>query len=638
MARQLTTAALLYAIVAATAVIYWPGIGGSFLLDDQPNLPSLEIVAAGVDRTTLTHYLMEDGAHPGRPITRLSFLFNADDWPGRPERFKYVNLMLHLANGLLLAWFCLLAATLSGNTRAEAAKIATATAALWLLNPLNVSTVLYVIQRATELTALFTLAGLVLYLHGRALAPARPRAGLAWMSAGAVVGTVLATLSKENGILFPLYVAAAEYTVFRAVPRPVKWGVWGALFLLPPIVFVVLWHVVHFHELVQGYSFREFTLGERLLTEPRVLLDYLVKTLIPNRAGTGVFHDDFAVSRGVWSPPSTALAIVVLGLLLGLALWLRRRAAVASFAILWFFAGHSLEAGPIPLELYFEHRNYLPMAGPLFALCYYALTMRSRARRVAAAAVAMLALVAGLVTWTNTRIWGVPLLAAVTWEEEHPTSVRALQYAADAWLRIHRFDEVRERLRRIQEIHPRHASSAIQLVFVDCLDNPASRTIPVDALIEHLASAQHDFAVLPSLDVLVGSVRSGRCTGISQRDLIRITDAVIENPRMRYDRKETSLLLTVKSNLLNRLGETEQAAQTLRASFDMHPSVRTAVLESIAWARIDRYREALAALDRADTLRSQSRTAWLTERGDLERWRQHLMERMAENNNGATTR
>ena len=97
-----------------------------------------------------------------------------------------------------------------------------------------------------------------------------------------------------------------------------------------------------------------------VLTEPRVLLDYLRLLLVPRVLSNGVYNDDYA-----WSTGLAASGVDAAG-----ACWRDRRAGRRRLRHggarrrwqppLFFFAGHLLESTTIPLELYFEHRNYLP--------------------------------------------------------------------------------------------------------------------------------------------------------------------------------------------------------------------------------------------------------------------------------------
>jgi tetratricopeptide (TPR) repeat protein len=53
-----------------------------------------------------------------------------------------------------------------------------------------------------------------------------------------------------------------------------------------------------------------------------------------------------------------------------MALIWRKKHPVFSLGLLWFFAGHLMESTVIPLEIAYEHRNYLPMLGVLLAIVH----------------------------------------------------------------------------------------------------------------------------------------------------------------------------------------------------------------------------------------------------------------------------
>ena len=357
-----------------------PGCPSGFILDDFPNLRSLKSGAPLPDAERILQFVLGGGSGPtGRPVALASFLIDDTAWPSEPGRFKRTNILFHLLNGALLCWCAVLALRRpDGHDSLLVALTAAAAAGIWLLHPFNVSTVLYVIQRMTLLSATFVLTGLIFYLKGRAMLRARPVHGYALMTTGIVVCGGLGVLSKENAALLPLLVLVTEYTLVRGreLPLPDRgFRVWQSVFLILPVAALAVWHVVKFPSFMSGYRSRPFDLAERLLTESRVLLDYLGYAFVPRRAGTGLFHDDFVISRGLFDPPETAVSVFVVFGLLGLGVLLAKRRPVLAFAILWFFAGHSLEAGIAPLELYFEHRNYLPLAGPILAFAYYGLRL-----------------------------------------------------------------------------------------------------------------------------------------------------------------------------------------------------------------------------------------------------------------------
>src|SRR5690348_16054328 len=193
------------AALILACVVYHPGLRGVFLFDDFANLPSLGAWGPVDNWPAFWRYITSGINDPiGRPLSLLSFLIDAHNWPADPNPFKRTSLILHLLNGVLLALLLRrLGRTLYGPSR-RTDVAAVFGAALWLLHPLFVSTTLYVVQREAMLAATFVLLGLIGWCHGRELA-ARGRTAGAWLAATSiVVGTALAMASKANGILLPL--------------------------------------------------------------------------------------------------------------------------------------------------------------------------------------------------------------------------------------------------------------------------------------------------------------------------------------------------------------------------------------------------------------------------------------------------
>jgi len=140
-----------------TWLAYVRGLGGGFILDDYQNLKTLGDLGQSPGWRELTEFALSDVSGPlRRPISLLSFALQHAAWPGNPTAFKTVNLVLHvLTGGALLMLFRQLAllSELDGNKALACALVA---AALWLLAPLQASTVLYTVQRMTQLSALFS--------------------------------------------------------------------------------------------------------------------------------------------------------------------------------------------------------------------------------------------------------------------------------------------------------------------------------------------------------------------------------------------------------------------------------------------------------------------------------------------------
>jgi protein O-mannosyl-transferase len=419
-------AALLIGLLLIGWFVYEPGLSGGFLFDDYPNLEKLGTFGGITNPENLYSYLKGGSAGPtGRPISLLSFLINDNAWPSDPAGFKYTNVLIHLLIGLLVVWTSYRLLVQIGRTEADATLIALLAAGIWLLHPYFVSTTLYVVQRMTQLAALFAMAGIVGYLHGRSLLPKRPVAGLVWMTLSLALGTVLATLSKENGALLPVLVLVMEWSLARhwVSIGPPRW--WRILFLWLPTA-TILAYLGRPLLGERSLPIRPFTLDERLLTQPRIVWEYLEHLFIPRIQGRGLYQDGYEFSTGVLQPWTTLAAILGLIALLAVAVWARRRYPLVALALLLFLAGHLMESTTMGLELYFEHRNYLPAVFLFLPLAAGIVALRHRLRHVIWVAVLITPiLVTAATTYHRAALWGdTPLLMSV-WAHNSPNSPRA---------------------------------------------------------------------------------------------------------------------------------------------------------------------------------------------------------------------
>ncbi|MHB8743876.1 MAG: hypothetical protein ACYC9L_12200 [Sulfuricaulis sp.] len=368
-----------------------------------------------------------------RPLSMLSFALNYYFTGDHPFFFKLTNLLIHLLNGccvFVLTRLLLRAndGSVYGNARLHWASLAVA--ALWLLHPLNLTSVLYIVQRMNSLAALFTFCALVVYCWARfRLIKGRP--AIAYLLTGVGVFGVLALLCKENGVLLPLYMLVIEITFFRF--RTANPG--SRLFLITAFLLTVVLPglavmttlLLRPQLILNGYELRDFTWIERLLTEARVLWYYLRLLVLPNPAELGLYHDDFALSHDLLHPFSTLFAVGGLVLLLGAGIASLRRQPVLAFGILWFLAGHLLESTLIPLELVYEHRNYLPGYGILFTLIYYLTQphLYPATRRIRALGIVLLLGLFTTITALRADQWRNLIKQSVIEAAHHPLSSRA---------------------------------------------------------------------------------------------------------------------------------------------------------------------------------------------------------------------
>lgn len=378
-----------------TTAVYWQGLYGSWLFDDYPNIVDnhdLQIAdarLASIARAALS----SPSSEFKRPLASLSFATNYLISGLDPFSWKLTNLAIHLLNGLLvflLSRHLLLAVEarpLSNGhpTRGEPPKqehdaartgiVAALIAAGWMLMPINLTGVLYVVQRMESLANLFVLLGLLGYVVGRQGMLAGRR-GLWLCVISIVLGTATGVLAKETAIMLPLYAFLIECLVFRFAAgrvgevrtgghRGLQWLF--ALVLALPLVVGLAWLMPGVLK-ASAWATRDFTLGSRLLSEARIVSDYVVWTLLPTPGALSFYHDDFRISTGVFHPWTTLTSIAFLAALAAFAWMQRRRRTLVALGLALYLGCHLLTGSILPLELVYEHRNYFASFGLLLAV------------------------------------------------------------------------------------------------------------------------------------------------------------------------------------------------------------------------------------------------------------------------------
>lgn len=462
--------------------VYWPGLAGGFFFDDGPSI----LQAPGVQMrefswNALAQAWSSGGAGPtGRPVAQLSFALNHFFSGFDPWAFKLGNLLIHALCGVVI--YALLRELLTGVRLAKALPevrwMALAGAAVWALHPLQLLPVLHVVQRMTSLSALFLL--LAFWLHIVARRGTGKTAGVCMLVAWALAWP-LSILSKETGLLLPVFVVAWELllrrdqvgrldTFARLYVAAMGLAVLGLLLYLASGGAQWLW---------AGYEFRPFDVIQRLLSEARVLWFYVGLAALPRWSALGLYHDDIVVSSAWFEPWTTVPAVLGWIAVLWLIWFLRRRQPLAAFGLAWFLAGHLLESTVLPLELVHEHRNYLPLLGLLVALLG-GLNELAQRDKLSPRVLAVLGLVAVLgcavLTAARSHQYGDELRRTLAEVQHHPNSARAqhslgavlaeLPAAAQAGSMVHGM--AREHLDRATVLDPNFKMALLDLLGLGC--------------------------------------------------------------------------------------------------------------------------------------------------------------------------
>jgi tetratricopeptide (TPR) repeat protein len=461
-------AGALLVVCAAGIWAYAGSLDAPFALDDQYNITNnprirLESLDAGALRDAAFGNRLE------RPVAYLSFAANYALGGYDPFGWHLFNVGLHLLNGALVYWLAwrLLGLAHRGSRASERGEPvlwlgAALGAAVFVALPVQTQAVTYVVQRMTSLATAFTLLALLLWLEGRL----RRGAARTALWAGAPLCWILGLGSKEIAATAPALALGIEFFFLRDLDRawlrrqlPI-----GAALLLAGLMLMLVFVGPEPWRLLHVYESRDFSLGERLLTELRVVSFYVSLLLWPAPWRLNIAHD-FPISHSLLDPPSTLVAGLFLSGLLVLALLLARRERVVSFGILWFFANLVLESTVFPLELAFEHRIYLPSVG--FALIVAELASRGFARRPRLVAVLGCALLGGLVWGTQARnaIWSDEVTFWSDAAAKSPEFPRTHNNLGVAYMRAGRYEEAAREFRATLRLDPKHRLARMNLGF-----------------------------------------------------------------------------------------------------------------------------------------------------------------------------
>lgn len=573
--RSLLSKLMLAAALAVTAVAYWPGLSGAWLFDDYPNI--VENTGLQLHHFSIPSLVEAALSSPAsefkRPLVSLSFALNYLAAGLDPYWMKLTNLVIHLLNGLLVY---ILTLSLLSLVKPDAAKerdrrIAALIAAGWMLLPINLTSVLYTVQRMESMANLFVLLGLIGYVAGRqrmlTIATtstaqrsdpiALRRSGLLLCAFSITVPTALGILAKETAAMLPLYAFLVEWVMlgFRSVATQendtsvarirvdVRLVVLFLFVLVLPLITGVAW-------LLPGvlnpivWSTRDFTLYTRLLSEARIVVDYVGWTLLPRPHELSFYHDDFQISSGLFSPWTTFTSILALVALIACIWWLRPRRPLVALGIALFLGCHLLTGTILPLELIYEHRNYFASFGLMLTLTPLLLPQVSSATitiRPSFALARGTLLVGLLLLWGGETIltamaWSNPLALAEALAARAPNSPRAQYELGRTYIIYSRYDPSSPYTRLAYAPLERAAAlpnSSIlpeqALIFMNARMHlpvkPAWWHSLIDKLQKHKPTVQDE----SSLGTLTQCARDGQCE-LSQEYMLQAYFSALSHP------------------------------------------------------------------------------------------------------------
>ena len=466
----------LFFLFLAITLIYSNSLDGSFQFDDEQIevRPNLHVTELSIKSLKGTLYWTPNSKRIYRPLPCLSLGLNY--YFGRDNTFGYhvVNIIIHLICAIAVYVFLQTLLSIPGIRPAFAAKhryeIAVIATFLFALHPIQTNVATYIIQRMTSMAALFYIASVTGYIGFRlqTLPESRKSNLRRYLNLSiAIICGLFSILSKENAAFLPITVLFADYLFFynrcdEYEKRKLRRIYALSIFLLLAVLSYAGIKPLLTH--MNGYGHREFSLIERLLTEPRIVFFYLYLLAIPSDSLLNLNHD-FPISKSITDPLQTIFAILGIVFFVVLAHLLRKKYSLLSFVIVWYLGNLVIESTIIPLELIFEHRTYLPGVLIFFSISFgiVYVTKNVLKKDKAILLTSLLLILYGNGTYLRNVIFRTPISTWLDVVQKSPNLARAHVNLGKAYTDYGRYTDAKAEYEMALKLKPDFTEALINL-------------------------------------------------------------------------------------------------------------------------------------------------------------------------------
>jgi tetratricopeptide (TPR) repeat protein len=378
-------------LAAITALVYWPSLHYAFQFDDVANINK----HFDIRHHTFGQLFMSGSRWITYWLNAIHFSIGRFD----PFSYRLGNLIIHTMNGLLT--FCVITLALT-NLKKEsffksyALAIASITALLFLLHPVQTQTVSYVIQGELEGLAMLATTSMTLCFLIFCRVQSVPVKSIAL--ALLYVFGFFSCYTKEIAIVAPalimivdwFFVAQGEWISFKK-------RLWLHATIFGEVLFLYRSWFGHFGNILTLNSEAHNNIGNVITKNPadkilpydffisqfKVILHYLWMFIWPFSISV---EYDWVLSRSFFAPDSFFPFLILVGIAyLIIRALLRDYANPIAFGMIWFFICVAPRSSIVPSsELLADYKTYMSSLGWLFVIAcalvclYHAITQSSQ--------------------------------------------------------------------------------------------------------------------------------------------------------------------------------------------------------------------------------------------------------------------
>jgi protein O-mannosyl-transferase len=426
-----------------------------------------------------------------RKIAYLTFQLNRAIAPFTPAYFRLFNIFLHFLNSFLVYILAYRTLRLTfrnpevqlSNRRSTHVTQPDAGASdnlmyfaaffsglVFALHPLNINAVAYIVQRMASLAAFFVILSVLCYSYAYH-ASKRSTSWSLYALSGLFI--LLGIFSKENAVMAVPLIMLYDYVflsrfrgrifvrriLFISVISVFSIGV-ASLFIGLPHAFMEVAGIFAHPNQPLSTSGRKawmavdvyWTPLQHILTECRVVSRYMLLILLPLPRFLVFDWWGFPVSAGLLSPITTLFSVTWLLALLIFPVRKLKRYPLLCFGVLWYLIAISLESfAAVGADLYFEHRNYLPLVGLVIGICgQLAFSLQGKIGGKKLIAVALVVCGAlGIMTYSRNFVWHDSVTLWTDTLKKCPDNMRAMMSLGNSYLKA---SDVRDAGRYYEEV------------------------------------------------------------------------------------------------------------------------------------------------------------------------------------------
>lgn len=358
-----------FLIAFLATIIYSNSFDASFHFDDKPAI---------VDNYVIHRFdVKEIFSTSTRPILDLTFALNY--YFGKLDVFGYhlVNLMLHIANGIML--YFILLWTVNPENRANPTdpinfRLPLYASLIFVVHPIQTQAVTYIVNRSSVLATTFYLLALLLFIKAfrqraqdtekmtKNLHPSKLYLG------GVFLASCLAMGTKQIAATLPIMILIYDFYFISDGNLKIVKNHWKIHLLMFSTIAIAIYFSFSGLKMFVSFDYAKgvpmpqeepITSFHYFLTQLHVIPYYIKLLFVPTNLNLDY---DWPITRNVDFP--TVLFFVMLMSLIIIAIILFRRSRLVSFGIIWFFLTLSVTSSFIVIyDVIFEHRLYLPSIG-----------------------------------------------------------------------------------------------------------------------------------------------------------------------------------------------------------------------------------------------------------------------------------